>query len=184
MTEPIKELIKELVDMEEKVRGRGGVCEGYQDMHLRGIQELTDTTPEELTEHNLMETSASNQCHMMSKKQQQKTNWHQKTWQKGSDYLRSSFTSLKASPMAQGIKNLTCHAETREIWVWSLCQKDPLEEEMATHSRILAWGIPWTEETGGLQSVGSRRVRHDWVWTCCVSLILQQGPFCDVGTET
>ena len=49
MTEPIKEIIKELVDMEEKVRGGGGVCEGYRDMHLGGIQELTDTTPEELT---------------------------------------------------------------------------------------------------------------------------------------
>ena len=39
--------------------------------------------------------------------------------------------------------------------------KDPLEKEMATHSSILAWRIPWTEETGGLQSMGLRRVRHD-----------------------
>ena len=40
--------------------------------------------------------------------------------------------------------------------------KDPLEKEMATYSSILAWGIPWTEEPGGLQSMGSQRVRHDW----------------------
>ena len=42
-------------------------------------------------------------------------------------------------------------------------QEDPLEKEMATHSSILAWKIPWTEEPGGLQSMGSQRVRHDWV---------------------
>ena len=48
-------------------------------------------------------------------------------------------------------------------WVWSLGQEDPLEKGMATHSRILAWKIPWTEEPGGLQSMGSQRVRHVWV---------------------
>ena len=46
--------------------------------------------------------------------------------------------------------------------VQSLGQEDPLEEEMATHSNILAWRIAWTEEPGGLQSVGSQRVRHNW----------------------
>ena len=45
--------------------------------------------------------------------------------------------------------------------VQSLGWEDPLEEGMATHSRILAWRIPWTEEPGGLQSMGSQRVRHD-----------------------
>ena len=49
----------------------------------------------------------------------------------------------------------------RETQVQSLGQEDPLEEEMATHSRILAWRIPWTEEPGGLQSVGLQRVRND-----------------------
>ena len=58
------------------------------------------------------------------------------------------------------VKNLPAMQETQ---VQSLGQKDPLEEEMATHSSILAWGIPWTEEPGGLQSVGSQRVRHDLV---------------------
>ena len=43
----------------------------------------------------------------------------------------------------------------------SLGREDPLEEEMATHSRIIAWRIPWTEEPGGLQSMGSHRVRYD-----------------------
>jgi len=47
------------------------------------------------------------------------------------------------------------------MWVRSLGQEDPLEEEMAPHSSILAWRIPWTEEAGGLQSMGSPRVGHD-----------------------
>ena len=50
----------------------------------------------------------------------------------------------------------------QEIWVWSLGWEDPLEKEMATHSSILAWKISWTEEPGGLQSMGSQRVGHDW----------------------
>ena len=49
----------------------------------------------------------------------------------------------------------------QETWVRSLGQEDPLQEEMATHSSILAWEIPRTEEPGGLQSMGSQRVRHD-----------------------
>ena len=52
--------------------------------------------------------------------------------------------------------------ETLETWVQSLGQEDTLEEEMATHSTILAWRIPGTEEPGGLQSLGSRRVTHGW----------------------
>ena len=48
------------------------------------------------------------------------------------------------------------------MWVQSLAQEDPLEEDMATHSRILAWEIPWTEEPDRLWSIGSQRVRHDW----------------------
>ena len=53
--------------------------------------------------------------------------------------------------------------ETQEMWVRSLGQEDPLEEEMATHSSILAWKIPRMEEPGRLQSMGSLRVRNDWV---------------------
>ena len=51
----------------------------------------------------------------------------------------------------------------QEIWIWSLGQEDPLEKEIATHSSILAWKIPWTEEPGGLQSMGVTRVGHDLV---------------------
>ena len=58
------------------------------------------------------------------------------------------------------VKNLSANAgDARDIR--SLGQEDPLEEEMATHSSILVWNIPWTEESGGLQSMGSKRVEHD-----------------------
>ena len=50
----------------------------------------------------------------------------------------------------------------QETWVWSQGWEDPLKKGMATHSSILAWEIPWTEEPGGLQSLGSQRVGHDW----------------------
>ena len=49
----------------------------------------------------------------------------------------------------------------QEAWVQSLGQEDLLEKGMSTHSSIFAWRIPWTEESGGLQSMGSQRVRHD-----------------------
>ena len=60
--------------------------------------------------------------------------------------------------MAQTLKNLLTKQQT---WVQSLGWEDPLEKGTGTHSRILAWEIPWTEELGGLQSMGSQRVRHD-----------------------
>ena len=53
--------------------------------------------------------------------------------------------------------------ETQEKQVQPLGQENPLEKKMATHSSILVWKIPWTEEPGGLQSMGSQRVRHTWV---------------------
>ena len=60
------------------------------------------------------------------------------------------------------VKNLCNNAGDVKTWVQSLGQEDPLEEGMATHSSILAWRIPWTEEPGGLHSpLGSKRVRHD-----------------------
>ena len=62
------------------------------------------------------------------------------------------------SLVAQLVKNLPAVQETR---VQSLGREDPLEKEMATHSSILAWKISWTEEPGGLQSMGSQRVGHD-----------------------
>ena len=59
----------------------------------------------------------------------------------------------------QMVKNLPA---MRETWVRSLGAEDPLEKGKATHSSILAWRIPWTEESGGLQSVGLQRVWHNW----------------------
>ena len=66
--------------------------------------------------------------------------------------------SKKSSLVAQSVKNLPAVQETP---VQSLGWEDPLEKEMATHSSILAWKISWTEEPGGLQSMGSQRVGHD-----------------------
>ena len=63
-----------------------------------------------------------------------------------------------ASLVAQMVKRLSA---MREIWVQSLGWKDPLGKEMATHSSTLAWNIPWTEEPGRLQSMGSQRVGHN-----------------------
>ena len=65
---------------------------------------------------------------------------------------------MGASPAAQMVKRLPTMRETRAR---SLSLEDPLEKEMATYSGILAWKIPWTEEPGRLQSMGSQRVRHD-----------------------
>ena len=59
------------------------------------------------------------------------------------------------------VKNPPVIQETQEMHVGSLGWEDPLEEGMSTHSTILAWRIPWVEEPGGLQAIGSHRVRHD-----------------------
>ena len=59
------------------------------------------------------------------------------------------------------VKNPPVMQETQETWVQTLGQEYPLEEEMATHSSVLAWEILWTEEPGGLQSTGSERAGHD-----------------------
>ena len=58
-------------------------------------------------------------------------------------------------------KNQPANVGDEETWVRSLGWEDPLEESMAIHSSILAWRIPWTEEPGRLQFMGSQRVRHD-----------------------
>ena len=58
-------------------------------------------------------------------------------------------------------QRVKCLPAMQETWVQSLGWKDPLKKEMATHSSILAWTVSWTEEPGGLLSMGSQRVRHD-----------------------
>ena len=84
-----------------------------------------------------------------------------------------------ASLLGQMVKNLPTMWET---WVWSLGWEDPLEEVMATHPCILPGEPPWTEEPRGLKSMGSQRIRYDWVtelnWTVC--LVAQSYlTFCD-----
>ena len=66
---------------------------------------------------------------------------------------------VRASLVAQMVKRLPAMQETQ---VWSLGREDSLEKEMVTHSSTLAWKIPWTEEPGSLQSMGSQRVGHNW----------------------
>ena len=73
-------------------------------------------------------------------------------------YFRLSIMHVTILEVAQMVKNPPTIWET---WVLSLGWEDPLEEGMATHSSILAWRIPWTEETDRLQSIGSQRVRHN-----------------------
>ena len=80
-----------------------------------------------------------------------------------------------ASLVAQTVKNLPAMQET---WIWSLGWEDPLEEGMATHSSILVWKIPWTEEPGGLQSTGLQRVGHDWVTQHSTALERYLGKHC------
>ena len=74
------------------------------------------------------------------------------------------------SLVAQTVKNLPA---VQEAWLWSLGREDSLKKGMATHSSVLAWRIPWTEEAGRLESMGLQRIRHYWlthIFTFSVSL--------------
>ena len=106
-----------------------------------------------------------------------------KSWKRLSDFTTTTFTTMvqwsylhittskvkgrdsenrkspHASLVAQTVKNLPAVQETQ---VQSLGREDPLEKRMATHSSILAWSMPWIEEPGGLQPMGSQRIGHDW----------------------
>ena len=86
--------------------------------------------------------------------------WHHRAPNGASHYLSVLWTLsiYRGSLVAQMVKNLPAMWKTR---VQPLGWEDPLEEGMATHSSILAWRIPWIEESGGLQSMGLQRVRHD-----------------------
>ena len=84
--------------------------------------------------------------------------------------LSSSYLLTWASLVAQTVKRLSTICKTR---VWSLGQEEPLEKEMATDSSILAWKIPWTEDPGRLQSMGSQRVRHNWATSLSLYLLTQ-----------
>ena len=67
-------------------------------------------------------------------------------------------TENRASQVAQWVKNMPAMQETQEIYVRFLSWEDSLEKAMATHSSVLAWRIPWTEEPGGLQSIGHKKL--------------------------
>ena len=81
--------------------------------------------------------------------------WGRKEYMTEQLSLSLFWTSL----MAQPVRSLPA---MQEIWIWSLGWEDPLEKEMATHSSILVWNIPWTEKPGRLQFMGSQRVGHNW----------------------
>ena len=87
-----------------------------------------------------------------------------KSWTWLSNWTTTTVIKAVTSLVAQRVK------PTMETWVRSLGREDPLEKEMATHSSTLAWKIPWTEDPGRLQSMGWKRVRHDWVTSLIHSL--------------
>ena len=89
-----------------------------------------------------------------------------------------SLRILRGSQVAQWWKVLLPMQETQLTQVWSLGWEDPLEEEMATCSTILAWKIPWTKEPGTLQSMRSQRVRHNWEHTHTPTLGSTSWGFC------
>ena len=82
------------------------------------------------------------------------------------------FVHSQDFPVAQTVKKLSAVQET---WILSLGQEDPLQRWVATHSSILAWRIPWTEDSGRLRSTGSQRVGHHWPTNTFTSRLLQKG---------
>ena len=108
----------------------------------------------------------------------------------------SSLLIWRASLVAQMVKNLPAVQETQ---VQSMGGEDPLEKGMVTHSSILSWRIPWTEELGGLQSMGLQRVRHNWetkaftknltfglpkAWAACNAAECIPGTHTNTGTQS
>ena len=89
--------------------------------------------------------------------------------------LRTTTTVVVTSLVAQTVRHLP---RMRETQVWSLGWEDPLEKEVATHPSTLAWRIPWMEKHGGLQSMGSQRVGHDWATSLHFTTVVQ--PFVSI----
>ena len=120
-------------------------------------------------EHNVLLTNTlivgqqiSLGIQVWSRKRKQSWRRRKKKEKKQQQLIYWLLNTLITSLVAQTVKRLST---VRETWVWFLGREDPLEKEMATHSSILAWRTPWTEEPGGLQSMGSQRVGHDWATT-------------------
>ena len=92
-------------------------------------------------------------------------------WQAGPyhchHHFKVKYEFIFSFPSGSVVKNTPAMQETQKTQVWSLSWEDLLVEGMASHSSILAWRFPWAEEPGGLQSMGSQRVRHNWSdWAC------------------
>ena len=86
-----------------------------------------------------------------------------------SENLSYAILLRRASLVVQRVEHLPAMQET---WVPSLGQEDPLEEEMATHTDILAWKIPWTEKPGRVQSIGSQRIGNNWATSLSLSPVI------------
>ena len=99
----------------------------------------------------------------------------------GSHRVRHDCSDLAAAAAAAGFPGgsngnvSACNVgDLGSTWVWSLGWEDPLEKEMATHSSTLAWKIPWMEDPGRLQPMGSQRVGHDWATSLSLSWLLME----------
>ena len=107
--------------------------------------------------------------------------------QKDKFIVRWNYVILRTSLLVRWWRIRLPMKETQELRVWSLDWEDPLQKEIATHSSIFAWKIPWTEEPGGLQSMGSQRVEHYWaaehIYTVSELAFLESGFLtCEIET--